>query len=152
MSIPSEPGSPQSTDPWQVPPPYGAPTPSYAAWRLRVTANLIDFSGPYIVAGILVSTRAFAFGYVLELAAIVWGLYNAYQAGTTGQSTGKRIVGTRLIDERTGEVIGGATGIGRYLLHILDALPFWLGFLWPLWDTKRQTWADKMVRSIVVTV
>jgi hypothetical protein len=47
-------------------------------------------------------------------------------------------------------VIGGGMGIGRHLLHILDALPCYLGFLWPLWDGKRQTFADKIVKSVVV--
>jgi uncharacterized RDD family membrane protein YckC len=177
VSTPSDPGASQPSDPWQTPPygqptpppyggaipqaprydegqyghpPYGAPTPAYANWGLRVGANLIDFSAPYIIGGILVGTRSYVIGYILEFAAIVWGLYNAYQAGVTGQSTGRRIVGIRLIDERTGGVLGAGTSIGRYFLHILDAIPCWLGFLWPLWDAKRQTWADKLVHSVVI--
>lgn len=29
--------------------------------------------------------------------------------------------------------------IGRYFPHNLDAIPGWPGFLWRLWDAKRQT-------------
>ena len=43
--------------------------------------------------------------------------------------------------------------IGRGILHIIvDALPCYLGFLWPLWDQKRQTFADKIVNTVVVCV
>jgi len=35
-------------------------------------------------------------------------------------------------------------------LHILDALPLFLGFLWPIWDAKKQTFADKIIKSVVV--
>ena len=33
--------------------------------------------------------------------------------------------------------------------HILDALTY-VGFLWPLWDAKRQTFADMLMRTVVV--
>jgi uncharacterized RDD family membrane protein YckC len=133
--------------------PYGypqAPPSAYANWGLRVGANLIDYSGLAIVAAIFLVAHVYAIGYLVDLIAIVWGLYNAYQAGATGQSFGKKTVGTRLVNVNTGGVIGGGAGIGRYFLHILDALPCYLGFLWPLWDAKRQTFADKIIGSVVV--
>jgi hypothetical protein len=43
-------------------------------------------------------------------------------------------------------------GIIRYILHIVDALPCYLGYLWPIWDQQRQTFADKIVRTYVVRV
>ena len=33
--------------------------------------------------------------------------------------------------------------------HILDALPCYLGYLWPR-DRKRQTFADKIVKTVVI--
>ena len=38
----------------------------------------------------------------------------------------------------------------RGLAHFLDSLPCYIGYLWPLWDTKRQTFADKIMNSVVV--
>jgi hypothetical protein len=38
----------------------------------------------------------------------------------------------------------------RQICHILDALPCYLGFLWPLWDRKCQTFADKIMHTLVV--
>ena len=77
-------------------------------------------------------------------------LYNAYLSGVTGQSIGKKQAGIRLLRESDGQVIGGGLGIGRYFLHILDALPCYIGFLWPLWDAKKQTFADKILHTVVV--
>ena len=34
---------------------------------------------------------------------------------------------------------------------ILSALPCFLGYLWPLWDAKKQTFHDKIVNTYSVT-
>ena len=41
----------------------------------------------------------------------------------------------------------------RDIAHILDSIICGLpiGWLWPLWDAKRQTWADKVMKTVVVT-
>ena len=38
----------------------------------------------------------------------------------------------------------------RYLLNIVNAIPCYLGYLWPLWDSKRQTFADKIMSTYVI--
>ena len=38
----------------------------------------------------------------------------------------------------------------RQLAHVLDGLPCYLGYLWPLWDAKRQTFADKVIGTYVI--
>jgi uncharacterized RDD family membrane protein YckC len=128
----------------------GPAAAGYADWPKRVLSALIDSVGPFLVAGIFYSISR-PLGSLLWLAALAWGLYNAYLAGETGQSYGKKIAGTRLLLETTGQPPGGGLGIGRYFVHILDSLPCYLGYLWPLWDSKRQTFADKVLHTIVVT-
>lgn len=71
-------------------------------------------------------------------------------AGSTGQSVGKRLVGTRLEAEDGSGLLGGRTGVLRCVFHVADSAVMNLGFLWPLWDAKRQTFADKLVHSVVV--
>ena len=51
-----------------------------------------------------------------------------------------------------GEPITGKQSVVRYLGYIPGALVFGLGYLWMLWDDKKQTWHDKVVGSIVVKV
>jgi hypothetical protein len=40
----------------------------------------------------------------------------------------------------------------RALSHILDSLACYIGWLWPLWDGKKQTFADKVCSTVVVQV
>ncbi len=71
--------------------------------------------------------------------------------GKTGQTWGARIVGVKVVDERTGSVIGFWRALGRSLFAgFISANIFYLGYLWMLWDDKKQTWQDKVVTSIVV--
>jgi uncharacterized RDD family membrane protein YckC len=136
----------------QPAPGYGYPTGptfSYANWGQRVASACIDYIVPSIIASVF-RPVSIALYLILSLAALAWALYNAYQSGATGQSIGKKMVGTRLVRFADGQPIGGGLAIGRYFLHILDALPCLLGYLWPLWDAKKQTFADKIVGSVVI--
>jgi uncharacterized RDD family membrane protein YckC len=93
---------------------------------------------------------AMTMGLVLMLAALGWQVYNRWAvAGRTGQSLGKRVLGMALVSEQTHQPIGGINAFLRDLVHILDGFAF-IGYLWPLWDQKRQTFADKLMRTIVV--
>ena len=131
------------------PPATGPVRGNYADWGTRVLSGLIDFVGPGIVAGLLFVIND-TLGWLAYLAALAWAVYNAYLGGQTGQSYGKKQVGTRLLSEQSGQPIGGGMGIARYFLHIVDGLPCYLGYLWPLWDSKRQTFADKILKTVVV--
>ncbi len=129
----------------------GSPLGVYAEWPQRVLSALIDYFVPSIIAAIIFAIND-AIGYLAYIAAIAWSLYQAYLGGKTGQSYGKKTIGTRLLSEKTGQPIGGGLGIGRHFLHIVDGLPCYLGYLWPLWDAKKQTFADKILTTVVVKV
>jgi hypothetical protein len=36
----------------------------------------------------------------------------------------------------------------RSIAHVVDAVIFCVGYLFPLWDAKRQTLADKMMATV----
>lgn len=80
----------------------------------------------------------------------VWAYNRCYLAGTTGQSWGKKALGLRLISEATGEPIGAGMAFVRDICHILDSLLCYIGFLFPIWDAKRQTFADKIIHTVVI--
>jgi RDD family len=143
----------------------------YANWLLRVGAAVVDgvltglFMIPFYVGLALGSTTTtnpdgtttttlnggwaalIALGPILSIAFLLW---NLWRQGKTGQTYGKSVVGTTLLLERTGRPVGGWLSIGRQILHIVDGIPCYIGYLWPLWDSKRQTFADKMVSTVVV--
>jgi uncharacterized RDD family membrane protein YckC len=85
------------------------------------------------------------------LASLAWWIYNrCIQAGQTGQSLGKKTLHLRLISANTGEPIGAGMAFARDICHILDSLACYIGWLFPLWDAKRQTFADKIVSTVVI--
>ncbi len=136
---------------------YGAPggysaTPGpLAEWPQRALGGLIDFVGPWILVAIVYQI-SFALGSLFWLAGLGWAFYNAYLNGQTGQSIGKQVAGLKVVGEQTGQVIGGGMGIVRYLAHIIDGVICYVGFLFPLWDAKKQTIADKVMKTVVITV
>jgi uncharacterized RDD family membrane protein YckC len=98
-------------------------------------AGLIAGGVALIVAGFLIV----AFIYLRAL-------------GKTGQTWGRKIVGIKVIGEMSGEPIGFGRALGRQLFASYISSIFYLGYLWMLWDDKKQTWHDKVVGSIVVKV
>ena len=71
--------------------------------------------------------------------------------GRRGTTWGRTIVGVRVVDANTGEPIGIGRALGRTLFaNIISANVLYLGYLWMLWDKKRQTWHDKVTNSTVV--
>jgi uncharacterized RDD family membrane protein YckC len=126
--------------------PPGGPAPTYAPWGLRVVATLIDAAiiiAAELVVGIISSTLARLVGLGVEV-------YFAYLVGTVGQSPGKQVMKIKIVRDADGQVIGFGTAVLRAIAHFLDALPLFLGFLWPLWDSKNQTFADKIVGSVAI--
>ena len=58
----------------------------------------------------------------------------------------------RVVDERTGQPIGFGRSVLRQLAHAVDAVICYVGFLFPLWDARRQTLADKLLKTVCVPV
>ena len=52
--------------------------------------------------------------------------------------------------EDSGQTPSQNTAILRALAHFLDGLVCAIGFLFPLWDTKKQTFADKIAKTVVI--
>ena len=81
---------------------------------------------------------------------IIGVAYYAWLDGTRGQTVGKMVAGIKVVDADSGGFIGVPRGIGRYFARILSGIVLGLGFLWMLWDERKQCWHDKLVRSVVV--
>ena len=87
---------------------------------------------------------------VQSILGIAWWVYLGYKSGTTGITLGRSIAKTKLISEQTGGPIGVGNGILRQLAHIIDSIICYIGWLFPLWDSKRQTLADKIMKTVVI--
>ncbi len=153
---------------------YGAPTvgpgafanaapaggAQLAEWIQRVVAWLLDSAIAvaflvvvFILSAILgavsdaLGAIVFVIGY-LGVGAYSFWIY--YLNGATGQSPGKALTGLKVVSETDGTLIGGGMGIVRGLAHILDGLLCGLGYFLPLFDQKKQTISDKVMKTVVL--
>lgn len=151
---PQQPGQPYGGGYPQQPGQGGMP--ELAHWGLRFGGLIVDglvLMVPYILViigggvgdsfGMILS----AIGFIGFVAVAIWQLY---QEGATGQSIGKKAVGIRLLREADGRPLGFGMAFVRRLAHFLDSIACYIGWLWPLWDAKKQTFADKVCSSVVV--
>ncbi len=123
----------------------------YANWGQRVGCYLIDIIPVVILVIIGSATRNVIIALLFDLVALVVNGYNRwYMAGTTGQSWGKKALNLKLVSDATGTPIGTGLAFARDICHILDSLACYIGWLFPIWDAKRQTFADKIISTVVV--
>jgi uncharacterized RDD family membrane protein YckC len=104
-----------------------------------------------LVLGALVDDEDAA-GNIIVLFALVFPLvyYIGLEGGPTGQTFGKKLLGIRVVDARTGGAVGYGRATIRFISRILSSLPLYLGYLWMLWDREKQTWHDKLAGTYVV--
>ena len=155
--------------------PFGAPL---ARWWQRVGAMVLDgfivgipsvivntivnreFGSPstVIVANRIETVRTLHGGAhvadIIVLAALT-GLYFAILNGTgRGQTVGNRAPGIAVRDLNTGDAIGFGRGVLRWaartVMYIAFVIPGLVNDLYPLWDSRNQTLADKAARSVVI--
>jgi uncharacterized RDD family membrane protein YckC len=154
------------------------PTDSYTSWPTRALAGLIDYGPLILWCGIgqvlgwfltpsvtcTTSVTQYDVNYVCSqpdsvlpmlvqlvfgLVALAYTIWNfGYRQGNTGSSVGKSMQKFKVVSEVTGQPLGFGMSFVRQLAHIVDAAICYIGFLFPLWDAKRQTLADKIMTTV----
>jgi len=124
-----------------------------ATWWQRVVAAVIDLVA--YIPGIIVlaagggNTPGGVLGVGIAVILVV-PIYNRYYLqGRTGQSWGKRAMGLKLVHMSDKEAIGSLRAAVRDLCHAFDILSL---YLWPIWDARRQTLADKAMHTVVISL
>ncbi|HTY34837.1 RDD family protein [Mycobacterium sp.] len=157
------------------------PTESYTPWLTRVLAFLIDNIPAAILVGIGVLVQGLTtqqscvsdvnqysvnqycvsqpssigmlvywLTVLLAIAYLVWNY--GYRQGTTGSSIGKSVMKFKVVSEVTGQPIGFGMSVVRQLAHFVDQVICYIGYLFPLWDAKRQTLADKIMTTVCLPI
>ena len=160
------------------PPRWVLPPEAYTPWFKRLLAFLIDWApiwAVYLVPmiGLLItdgwdcfdamygsgrdycttssSTVWLAIQVIGFLPGAVYFFWNfCYRQGKTGQSIGKSALKFKVLSEKTWQPIGFWLSLVRQIAHYIDQLICYIGFLFPLWDDKRQTIADKLMSTVCV--
>ena len=151
------------------------PTDAYTSWIHRVGAWVIDAIPLFVVLGIaqvitlvtgdtdcVESTTGYggycsstpsglglAISFLAWLLSLAYAIWNwGYRQGTTGSSIGKSVLKFKVVSEKTGQPLGFGMSIVRQLAHVVDSIICYIGYLFPLWDAKRQTLADKIMTTV----
>jgi Mce-associated membrane protein len=127
-----------------------------APWRSRVSAFAID-----VLPGIAVVTTLALVSFTVPAGGVWWWLTISVLGAVillvlvnrlllpviAGWSLGRALVGAT-VTRRTGTAPGPWTLLLRDLAHLLDTVSI-VGWLWPLWDSRRRTFADILLGTEV---
>lgn len=86
----------------------------------------------------------FIISYILPVLVVI--LFWIYKSATPG----KMLVSAKIVDAKTGNQPTPLQCITRYLGYYVSMFALGLGFLWIVWDDKKQGWHDKMAGTVVI--
>lgn len=88
---------------------------------------------------------------VLMLVALVLGFgYYPFFWVRGGQTLGMKIFGLYVVRDSDGGPVGVGQAILRLVGYWIDALVFYLGFIWVLIDQRRRGWHDLIAGTVVI--
>ena len=133
---------------------------TYAGFWIRLWASVIDsvlialvIAPPiYLIYGkdylsqerLIAGPGDFLLTWVFPAIAVT--LFWIYKSATPG----KMMMKIKVIDARTGGAPTAGQAIVRYLGYYLSMIPLFLGFIWVVFDERKQGWHDKIARTLVV--
>jgi uncharacterized RDD family membrane protein YckC len=82
---------------------------------------------------------------------VLWTGYFTIFIGMAGQTPGKKLLKIQVV-RADGAPMDMKTAFNRFMGFTLSASVLFLGCLWSLFDANKQTWHDKMARTLVVRV
>jgi len=137
-----------------------APERPTASWLARAGAFSIDMllGDAVIVTMALLTLSApqrgwlwWTFTGAAVLVVVLVAVNRLLLPTITGWSLGRALFGIA-VRKRDGSPVGLARLVGRDLAHLVDTAALFIGWLWPLWDRRRRTFADLLLRTEVLKV
>ncbi|KDF00090.1 membrane protein [Mycolicibacterium aromaticivorans JS19b1 = JCM 16368] len=136
-----------------------APAGLPAGWSARAGAFVVDvFFGVGVVITCLLVAQSASLSGIAWLrwgsAAVAGAVFLAMAVNrwllptVTGWTLGRSLAGIAVVN-RDGTPPGVFRLLVRDLAHLLDTAAVFLGWLWPLWDSRGRTFADLLTRTEV---
>ena len=153
-----------------VSPPASKVQYKYAGFWLRFLAYMVDFIilfffGLFIeslfgINNALMNAKSLSelkaveasANYTMSIwASIVFGLvyYIVFWVDNDGATPGKKLLGIKII-KSNGEKIRFSNAIIRYIGTFISAFTILIGYLWIIWDKKKQALHDKIAGTLVI--
>lgn len=124
-----------------------------AGWHLRAGALVVDvFPAIAVVATMTVVALTmaqhpgwwWACWSVAGAAILLAGANRVLLPAVSGWSLGRALFGIAVV-RPDGATVGPGRLLLREVAHLLDTLTVFVGWLWPLWDARRRTFADLLL-------
>ncbi|OBB57637.1 hypothetical protein A5757_19645 [Mycobacterium sp. 852013-51886_SCH5428379] len=135
----------------------GTPADRVAEWHTRAGALAVDVlpglavlgtTVPWLLVGPQLGWLWWVFVVIAALTVVAMAANRWLLPSTTGWSLGRALFRIRVV-RRDGAAVGFARLLVRDLAHLLDTAALFVGWLWPLWDRRRRTFADLLARTEV---
>lgn len=112
-----------------------------------IMAGVAGASEEGAVAGSAIMLIPQVLGWVINL------VYMVYFIGSRGQTPGKMVLKIKVVSASGGQVPGYGVAVLREVVgKFLSGVVLGLGYFWMLWDKDKQTWHDKIAKTVVVRV
>ena len=134
-----------------------ADTVRYAGFWIRFVAMIVDT----IILMLIMMVAAMVFGAAVmnpEMGMMTWSVFNIILPAILvvllwrywGATPGKMMFKAVIVDAQSLKPPTTGQLLIRYFAYILSTIPLCLGFLWIAWDAKKQSFHDKLARTVVV--
>ncbi|MDO8657227.1 MAG: RDD family protein [Candidatus Levybacteria bacterium] len=87
----------------------------------------------------------------LGIFVVAWTAYTVWMVGMYGATIGKKLMGIKILKEN-GEKVNYSDALVREIASYLSIAIVGLGYLFIIWDKKKQGWHDKIAKTVVVNV
>ncbi len=135
--------------------PEGVSAMEIASLGQRFAAFLVDFAISVLVGvvGTLIGSSMGDAGSIVSfIASIGYWIVVIVMVATRGQSPGKIALNIKIVKVDGNQVGFGTALIREVIGKFISSLIILLGYIWILFDGKRQGWHDKIASTYVVKV
>lgn len=145
-------------------------TVEYAGLGARFLATMVDgmivgaiylvLRIPVFILGIVTAARGgrpaevgifSVLGFLVQLIGLAESVGYYIYFTAKGQTLGKKALKIRVVRVENGEAPGYLKAFLREVVgKMVSGAVLGLGYLWPLWDSRKQAWHDKIAGTVVV--
>ena len=132
----------------------------YAGFTKRLLAFLIDrvfiWLMLYIVLGYARGFKLYSLSSLFSIQTIFIDLlimvyFVVFETSSWQGTIGKHLLGIRVVTERY-HTLTAENAAWRYIWKYVSALVLMLGFIWVIFDPKKQGWHDKLAHTYVIEI
>ena len=132
----------------------------YAGFTKRLLAFLIDrvfiWLMLYIVLGYARGFKLYSLSSLFSIQTIFIDLlimvyFVIFETSSWQGTIGKHLLGIRVVTERY-HTLTAENAAWRYIWKYVSALVLMLGFIWVIFDPKKQGWHDKLAHTYVIEI